>query len=123
MDRDTYMILWDQLAEELNEMGPPTRTSCEWRRVWSVFKYNRKRKRTVEVNDGGSYSRREERQGNKKILMLLICLFDCYLIFRTIARNRCSTFKSNFRSRCNNGTWCYIRETRYDGAKSNCNYK
>lgn len=38
--------LWDKLAEELNKIGPPNRTSMEWRRVWSVYKYNKKRKRS-----------------------------------------------------------------------------
>lgn len=35
-----------ELAGKLNQFGPPKRTSMKWRRVWSVFKYNRKRKRS-----------------------------------------------------------------------------
>lgn len=38
--------LWEKLAVDLNQIGPPKRTSMEWRRAWSLYKYNNKRKRS-----------------------------------------------------------------------------
>lgn len=35
---------WDNLAQELNVLGPPHHTSSEWRRIWTKMKYNKKRK-------------------------------------------------------------------------------
>ena len=66
------------LVMKLNALGPPIRTSMEWRRVWSVFKYNRKRKRSqagdVQSNvcersslRGGSIALGSSTQGNSDI--------------------------------------------------------
>ncbi|KAG4066868.1 hypothetical protein HA402_012935 [Bradysia odoriphaga] len=32
------------LTDELNAIGPPIRTTAQWRRTWSIMKYNSKRK-------------------------------------------------------------------------------
>lgn len=39
--------LWQKLTVELNEIGPPIRTTLQWRRVWSVYKYNTKRAESI----------------------------------------------------------------------------
>lgn len=41
--RSSLDKMWEDLTVELNNMGPPIRTSAQWRRVWSVYKYNQKR--------------------------------------------------------------------------------
>lgn len=57
--------LWETLAVELNEMGPPIRTAMQWRRVWSVFKYNTKR--TLARGGTSSQSRlKTRRSGNRR---------------------------------------------------------
>lgn len=43
-------IAWNVFTDELNEIGPPVHSSKEWRTVWSQYKANKKRKRTVESN-------------------------------------------------------------------------
>lgn len=35
---------WRCLTEDLNAIGPPIRTSMEWRKVWTDFKANKRRK-------------------------------------------------------------------------------
>lgn len=43
------------LTEELNKIGPPVRTSMQWRRTWSTLKYNKKRnkRRSTLYKDEG----------------------------------------------------------------------
>ncbi len=60
ISKDDYDERWVALAEELNKIGPPHRNSYGWRRVWSVFKYNQKRKHPVSE----SISKRKSRRGN-----------------------------------------------------------
>lgn len=38
LDRQTLSKLWDDLAIELNELGPPTSTPAMWRKRWSNYK-------------------------------------------------------------------------------------
>uniref|UniRef100_A0A0A1X5I0 Regulatory protein zeste n=1 Tax=Zeugodacus cucurbitae TaxID=28588 RepID=A0A0A1X5I0_ZEUCU len=42
--RDEINKTWDKYADELNSLGPPTRTATEWQRVWIHYKANLKRK-------------------------------------------------------------------------------
>lgn len=35
---------WDNFIEELNACGPPVHTGKEWRKIWSDWKGNQKRK-------------------------------------------------------------------------------
>lgn len=42
--KEVYDQLWDTLSIDLNRIGPPVRNSMEWRRIWSLYKYNQKRK-------------------------------------------------------------------------------
>lgn len=46
MSKDTFDKLWVDLSNQLNDLGPPTRTLQEWKRVRSDQKYNQKRKRS-----------------------------------------------------------------------------
>lgn len=46
MDSETFHKSWGELVVALNGIGPPHHTVMEWRRVWSDFKYNKKRKRS-----------------------------------------------------------------------------
>lgn len=39
-----YAKGWDTLAKELNQIGPPKRSSQQWRKIWSGHKYDKKRK-------------------------------------------------------------------------------
>lgn len=48
MDKKTYESLWDNLAAQLNDIGPPDHTTSEWKRIWSVHKYNKKRKQLAD---------------------------------------------------------------------------
>lgn len=42
---------WNILTAELNALGPPIRTSPEWRRAWTDYKSNkRRREAAMEVN-------------------------------------------------------------------------
>lgn len=47
-----YDRLWDQIAVKINECGPPIRNSYGWRRVWSTYKYNLKRRQPVAETTG-----------------------------------------------------------------------
>lgn len=51
IDKTTYDLLWENLAANLNDIGPPDHTVSEWRRIWSVHKHNKKRKRLVESSE------------------------------------------------------------------------
>lgn len=57
MDKQELNELWNNLVEKLNSLGPPTFTNIEWRRKWSIFKYNSKRKKL-------STGSQDVRQGN-----------------------------------------------------------
>lgn len=59
IEKDKYSLLWQTLAEELNSIGPPRNSVEKWKRVWSVFKYNN-RKRLPSILGYGSASQ----QGN-----------------------------------------------------------
>ncbi|XP_037042277.1 uncharacterized protein LOC119078684 [Bradysia coprophila] len=48
IDKTTYDMLWNDLAAKLNDVGPPAHTTSAWRRIWSLQKYNNKRKRLTE---------------------------------------------------------------------------
>lgn len=41
---DSQTIAWEELSAELNQIGPPFHSSIDWRRVWTDFKSNQKRK-------------------------------------------------------------------------------
>ncbi|KAG4068095.1 hypothetical protein HA402_001520 [Bradysia odoriphaga] len=49
---------WNAITEKLNEVGPPIRNCLEWRRTWTVHKYNRKRKHSANAK---SYNRHRPR--------------------------------------------------------------
>ncbi len=56
--RDDVSDVWKALTVELNELGPPHRTTAEWRRAWTVFKYNKnQQKRKVPVCVDGTMKR------------------------------------------------------------------
>ncbi|KAJ6650175.1 hypothetical protein Bhyg_05420 [Pseudolycoriella hygida] len=38
-------VMWSDLSNELNELGPPIHSIKEWRKVWSNYKYNHKKSR------------------------------------------------------------------------------
>ncbi|XP_037041744.1 putative leucine-rich repeat-containing protein DDB_G0290503 [Bradysia coprophila] len=46
LSKQDLNLFWDKLTTELNNVGPPFRTSDEWRRVWIMHKANKKRKYT-----------------------------------------------------------------------------
>lgn len=41
---DSQILAWEELSAELNQIGPPFHSSIDWRRVWTDFKSNQKRK-------------------------------------------------------------------------------
>lgn len=38
------LVEWEQRSEKLNKMGPSYHESAKWRRIWTKFKSNRKRR-------------------------------------------------------------------------------
>lgn len=44
--KDSYVALWENLAAQLNDIGPPEHTSIEWKKNWSEHKYNKRRSRS-----------------------------------------------------------------------------
>lgn len=50
VNTETFNRLWDDLTVQLNCIGPPNHSNSGWRRVWSTYKYNKKRKRTGNLN-------------------------------------------------------------------------
>ncbi|KAJ6639304.1 hypothetical protein Bhyg_12048 [Pseudolycoriella hygida] len=45
--------VWNELTMKLNEIGPPVRSAKEWRKVWSNYKYqNKKRHISTRFKDG-----------------------------------------------------------------------
>lgn len=63
-DQQTIQLLrdWDELAQELNVLGPPHHTSSEWRRIWTKMKSNKKRKSLTGV----LYNRNENKKAKRK---------------------------------------------------------
>lgn len=51
LDKTTYDLLWEVLAANLNDIGPPDHTASKWRRIWSAHKNNMKRKRLAESSE------------------------------------------------------------------------
>ncbi|XP_037048872.1 uncharacterized protein LOC119083287 isoform X2 [Bradysia coprophila] len=45
------------LTDELNAIGPPIRTTAQWRRTWSIMKYNNKRKRRAVLDESETSKR------------------------------------------------------------------
>lgn len=43
---------WNILIAELNAIGPPIRTSPEWRRAWTNFKSNKRRRQAANEANG-----------------------------------------------------------------------
>lgn len=64
MDKNTYNLLWDDLAAKLNDIGPPAHSMTEWKRIWTVHKHYIKRKRLINDSDT------EEREEPRKIVCL-----------------------------------------------------
>lgn len=50
---DSQLHAWDELSGQLNKIGPPFHSNVDWRRVWTDFKANQKKKghTGVTVND------------------------------------------------------------------------
>lgn len=48
MERDTFNNLWAKLTAELNSIGPPAFSDAVWKRKWSIRKYNKKRRRSID---------------------------------------------------------------------------
>ncbi|KAJ6642808.1 hypothetical protein Bhyg_07762 [Pseudolycoriella hygida] len=44
-------ILWSNLVEHLNKIGPPTFSEAEWRRKWTVHKYYEKKRLLKRLAD------------------------------------------------------------------------
>lgn len=44
VDTSVYARLWEDLTVQLNELGPPTKTSKEWKKAWSGYKYSNKKR-------------------------------------------------------------------------------
>lgn len=51
LDKCTFDSLWNELAAKLNDIGQPDHTTAEWKRIWSVHKYNRKKRRIAEIDN------------------------------------------------------------------------
>ncbi|XP_050339486.1 uncharacterized protein LOC126765844 [Bactrocera neohumeralis] len=57
------MELWEGIASELNNIGPPIRSSSEWNKVWLDYKLKLKRKiaynrKEIAATGGGPYNQR-----------------------------------------------------------------
>lgn len=48
---------WNVLTAALNDIGPPIRTSAQWRRAWTVFKSNKRRRQAAIEANGDSHGR------------------------------------------------------------------
>lgn len=49
---------WDGITAELNAIGPPFRTNAQWRRAWTVYKSNKRRRKPKEaVGDENKWKR------------------------------------------------------------------
>lgn len=46
------------MTDALNMIGPPTRTSAQWRRTWSILKYNNKKRKRHGVVDASEILKR-----------------------------------------------------------------
>lgn len=46
--------IWESITTELNAIGPPFRTNAQWRRAWTVYKSNKRRRKpgNKEMDDG-----------------------------------------------------------------------
>lgn len=49
--KDAFDLLWENLASELNDIGPPDHTAAEWKKIWSEHK---KRNRLDVVTEEAS---------------------------------------------------------------------
>ncbi|XP_018802664.1 PREDICTED: uncharacterized protein LOC108977435 [Bactrocera latifrons] len=57
------MKLWEGIASELNNVGPPIRSGSEWNKVWLDYKLKLKRKiadnrKEIAATRGGPYTQR-----------------------------------------------------------------
>lgn len=49
VNTETFNRLWENLTVQLNCIGPPSHSNSGWRRVWTTYKYNKKRKRVSAI--------------------------------------------------------------------------
>ncbi|XP_055904373.1 uncharacterized protein LOC129943406 isoform X2 [Eupeodes corollae] len=59
--RDSQRIQWEKLTRMLNENGPPTKSTAEWKRIWTIRKYNAKKKliankKSIAQTGGGPFT-------------------------------------------------------------------
>lgn len=59
-NKEEFDQLWQNLADELNVIGPPYYDVSGWQKKWSEHNYNKKRKRPLDVETPNTPSR----QGN-----------------------------------------------------------
>lgn len=53
--KQKFSEMWNDVATELNKIGPPTHPSEIWRKIWTDYKYdqsnrNSKRRKLTEMN-------------------------------------------------------------------------
>ncbi|XP_055918549.1 uncharacterized protein LOC129950647 [Eupeodes corollae] len=59
--RNAHRILWEKLEQQLNANGPPSKSCAEWKRFWTVRKYNAKQKliknkKSITKTGGGPFT-------------------------------------------------------------------
>lgn len=65
--KQVFDKMWAQLSDELNQIGPPYRSTSEWRRIWTVNKYNkRKRSEDASVEPNQAKNRKRSSREEKK---------------------------------------------------------
>lgn len=65
---ERLLLAWDNLTAQLNSIGPPIHSSIAWRKIWSDYKANQKRKRSpgeINLNNENDDEYADISEGNK----------------------------------------------------------
>lgn len=84
LGKETFAVLWDGLTLELNQLGPPTRTSSQWKKVWTEYRYNHDgRRSTTKTTVSSNIYRSFSDQGSSSIRtgnLHFHISWSCYII-------------------------------------------
>ncbi|XP_055922570.1 uncharacterized protein LOC129953403 isoform X2 [Eupeodes corollae] len=58
--KESHKMLWEKLSKTLNANGPPTKSTREWKRIWTTRKYSVKKKllqnqKSLKETGGGPF--------------------------------------------------------------------
>ncbi|XP_017469218.1 PREDICTED: uncharacterized protein LOC108361166 [Rhagoletis zephyria] len=78
---DLVERFWESVREELNSIGPPSKTIAEWKKVWSDYKSAIKKKLAHNKRElqatGGGVNREIPLTSMEEEVATLVCLNDC----------------------------------------------